>query len=105
MANYQYSVADVIGIQTQGNQAYFADRPDCMIEVLQNWLADAPNLGCSIDVAGGTKNTQDMDCHGAEAPRNDGDSVSSLRAERGNPGSPAVLDCHVAALLAMTANL
>jgi len=65
MANYQYSVADVIGIQTQGNQAYFADRPDCKIEVLQNWLADAPNLGCSIDVAGGTKNTQDMDCHGA----------------------------------------
>lgn len=53
VANYQYSVADVIGIQTQGNQAYFADKPDCKIEVLQNWLADAPNVGCSIDVAGG----------------------------------------------------
>ena len=53
IANYQYSVADVIGIQTQGNQAYFADRPNSCIEVLQNWLADAPNVGCSIDVAGG----------------------------------------------------
>lgn len=50
VANYQYSVADVIGIQTQGNQAYFADRPNSRIEVLQNWLADAPNVGCSIDV-------------------------------------------------------
>ena len=53
VANYQYSVADVIGIQTLGNQEYFADRPNSRIEVLQNWLADAPNLGCSIDVAGG----------------------------------------------------
>lgn len=53
VANYQYSVADVIGIQTQGNQSYFADRPNSRIEVLQNWLADATNVGCSIDVAGG----------------------------------------------------
>ncbi len=52
VANYQYSVADVIGIQTQGNQAYFVDRPDCKIEVLQNWLADAPNVGCSVAVSG-----------------------------------------------------
>jgi uncharacterized SAM-binding protein YcdF (DUF218 family) len=44
-------VADVIGIQTQGNQVYLADRPNWKIEVLQNWLTDAPNLGCSIDVA------------------------------------------------------
>jgi glycosyltransferase involved in cell wall biosynthesis len=53
IANYQYSVADVIGIQTQGNQVYFADRPNTQVEVLQNWLAEAPNVGCSIDVAGG----------------------------------------------------
>jgi glycosyltransferase involved in cell wall biosynthesis len=53
VANYQYSVADVIGIQTQGNQSYFADRPSSRIEVLQNWLADATNVGCSIDVASG----------------------------------------------------
>jgi glycosyltransferase involved in cell wall biosynthesis len=53
VANYQYSVADVIGIQTQGNQSYFADRPNSRIEVLQNWLADATNVGCSIDVTRG----------------------------------------------------
>jgi len=53
MASYQYSLADVIGIQTQGNQAYFTDRPNSRIEVLHNWLADAPNVGCSIDVSGG----------------------------------------------------
>lgn len=53
VANYQYSVADVIGIQTHGNQAYFADRSNSRVEVLQNWLADAPNVGCSIDVPGG----------------------------------------------------
>ena len=51
IANYQYSVADVIGIQAQGNQIYFRDRKDCQIEVLQNWLTDAPNVGCSISVA------------------------------------------------------
>lgn len=53
VANYQYSVADVIGIQTQGNKAYFSDRPNSCIEVLQNWLADAPNVGCSISIASG----------------------------------------------------
>jgi glycosyltransferase involved in cell wall biosynthesis len=51
IANYQYSVADVIGIQAQGNQIYFSDRKDCQIEVLQNWLTDAQNVGCSISVA------------------------------------------------------
>ena len=51
IANYQYSVADLIGIQTQGNEVYFRDRKDCHIEVLQNWLTDAPNMGCSISVA------------------------------------------------------
>lgn len=51
IANYQYSVADVIGIQAQGNEIYFRDRKDCHIEVLQNWLTDAPNMGCSISVA------------------------------------------------------
>lgn len=52
IANYQYSVADVIGIQTKGNQVYFSDRPNSRIEILQNWLTDAPNVGCSINVAG-----------------------------------------------------
>ncbi|VVD82703.1 glycosyltransferase WbuB [Pandoraea communis] len=41
VARYQYSVADVIGVQTSGNLAYF-DRwkrvPGRRLEVLQNWL-------------------------------------------------------------------
>jgi glycosyltransferase involved in cell wall biosynthesis len=51
VANYQYSVADVIGIQAQGNQVHLRDRKDCQIEVLQNWLMDAPNIGCSVSLA------------------------------------------------------
>ena len=53
VANYQYAVADVIGIQSPGNQAYFAGAQGAKTEVLQNWLADAPDLGCSVSVAGG----------------------------------------------------
>jgi glycosyltransferase involved in cell wall biosynthesis len=51
---YQYSVADVIGVQTPGNQAYFEARdlhPSRRIDVLQNWLAAAPEIGCSISIA------------------------------------------------------
>jgi len=51
---YQYSVADVIGIQTPANLPYFKDwitQPNHRVEVLQNWLADAPIIGCSISVA------------------------------------------------------
>ena len=53
---YQYSVADVIGVQTQGNAPYFADwvkQFGRRVEVLQNWLAEAPDAGCSISVADG----------------------------------------------------
>jgi glycosyltransferase involved in cell wall biosynthesis len=53
VANFQYSVADVIGVQTPGNLAYFrsADGKSRQhLEVLHNWLAEAPNAGCSIDV-------------------------------------------------------
>lgn len=53
IANYQYSVADVIGAQTPGNLAYFnewANQADRRVEVLQNWLAHAPETGCSIKV-------------------------------------------------------
>lgn len=53
VANYQYAVADVIGIQTPGNQVYFADwikRAGRRLEVLQNWLADGPATACSISV-------------------------------------------------------
>jgi glycosyltransferase involved in cell wall biosynthesis len=53
---YQYSVANVIGVQTQGNSAYFdawAKQDGRRVEVLQNWLADAPDVGSSVSVADG----------------------------------------------------
>jgi glycosyltransferase involved in cell wall biosynthesis len=52
--DFQYSVADVIGVQTPANVAYFdswKSQHNGRVEVLQNWLADAPNVGCSISVA------------------------------------------------------
>lgn len=54
VANYQYSVADVIGIQTPGNAVYFESwkrGSDRALEVLQNWLSDAPVGSCSIDLS------------------------------------------------------
>lgn len=55
VANYQYAQADVIGIQTPGNATYFTHwlqkNPQARIEVLHNWLSDAPKIGCSIQVA------------------------------------------------------
>lgn len=54
VADYQYSVADVIGVQTSGNLHYFdswGSKLGRRVEVLQNWLADAPNVGCSISLA------------------------------------------------------
>lgn len=53
---YQYSVANVIGVQTPANLPYFdvwSSTPGRSVEVLQNWLADAPDVGCSISVADG----------------------------------------------------
>ena len=53
VANFQYSVADVIGVQTKGNLAFFTDwkqRSQGRIEVLQNWLTHKPKTECSIDV-------------------------------------------------------
>lgn len=50
---WQYSVADVIGVQSHSNMAYLADwakQPGRRLEVLQNWLAPAANVGCSIAV-------------------------------------------------------
>jgi glycosyltransferase involved in cell wall biosynthesis len=54
--HYQYSVADVIGVQTSANLSYFdhwVKRDRRRIEVLQNWLADAPDVGSDIVVADG----------------------------------------------------
>lgn len=53
---YQYSVANIIGVQTPANQPYFdawSSGEGRRVEVLQNWLADAPDVGCSISVAKG----------------------------------------------------
>lgn len=47
MESYQYSVADTIGVQTQGNLTYFFNKfkltSQQKIEVLQNWLG---KIGC-----------------------------------------------------------
>lgn len=54
--SYQYSVANVIGVQTQANVSYFdywAKQKDCRVEVLQNWLSDEQDAGCSISVTHG----------------------------------------------------
>jgi glycosyltransferase involved in cell wall biosynthesis len=54
VAHYQYSVADTIGVQTPGNLAYFADwanKSGRTVEVLQNWLSEAPHTDCSIRVS------------------------------------------------------
>lgn len=53
---YQYSVADVIGVQTSANLPYFdhwTKQHGWRVEVLQNWLADAPDVGSSISVVDG----------------------------------------------------
>lgn len=50
---WQYSVADVIGVQSHANMGYlsaWAKQPGRKLEVLQNWLAPAANVGCSIAV-------------------------------------------------------
>lgn len=53
VARYQYSVADVIGVQTPGNQRYFnrwKGRPGRVLEVLQNWLDKPSQMRCSIRI-------------------------------------------------------
>lgn len=53
VARYQYSVADVIGVQTPGNLGYFErwrEQPGRKLEVLQNWLDNPVRMRCSIRV-------------------------------------------------------
>lgn len=53
VANYQYSQADVIGVQTSGNLRYFSNwsrRGRRRVEVLHNWLAQSADIGCRIAV-------------------------------------------------------
>ena len=50
VAQYQYTVADVIGVQTPSNLSYFDTwrfGSERKVEVLHNWLADTPNIGCN----------------------------------------------------------
>ena len=51
IAAYQYSLADVIGVQTYGNKHYFVkwvQRRGRVIEVLQNWASDRVPAPCPI---------------------------------------------------------
>ncbi len=53
VARYQYSVADVIGVQTLGNHRYFESwlaHPGRHLEVLKNWLDKPAHVRCSIRV-------------------------------------------------------
>lgn len=53
IARYQYSVADVIGVQTPGNLAYFEHwqkSTNQQLEVLKNWLDQPTQKHCSIRV-------------------------------------------------------
>ena len=53
VARYQYSVADVIGVQTPGNREYFDQWQQLSgrkLEVLQNWLDKPAQTYCTIRV-------------------------------------------------------
>ena len=53
VAHYQYSVANVIGVQAPGNRRYFEPwlaQPGRELEVLQNWLGIPTQSRCSIRV-------------------------------------------------------
>ncbi|OYU00730.1 MAG: glycosyltransferase WbuB [Sphingomonadaceae bacterium PASS1] len=54
VARFQYSVADVIGVQSPGNlpflQSAEAGRHFASIEVLHNWLGSPTSNPCSIDI-------------------------------------------------------
>lgn len=53
VARYQYSVADVIGIQAPGNKKYFKEwieKPNRRLEVLHNWLGKPARDRCEIRV-------------------------------------------------------
>jgi glycosyltransferase involved in cell wall biosynthesis len=55
IANYQYRSADIIGVQTHGNLAFFAPSAiptlTAKLEVLHNWLAVELDIGCRIDIS------------------------------------------------------
>ena len=51
IARYQYSLADIIGVQSPGNLSYFsnwAKKNGRQLETLQNWLSDITDTKCSL---------------------------------------------------------
>ena len=53
IAKFQYSLADVIGVQTNGNLKYFENnklQPKSKIEVLPNWLGNPVHSHCPIRI-------------------------------------------------------
>lgn len=54
IAQYQYSIADFIGVQSPGNKVYFrkwAHNPGRYLQVLNNWLRESSKIECSIRIA------------------------------------------------------
>lgn len=51
VAQYQYFVADTIGVQSPGNLSYFENIKSKRIEVLHNWLDDDNFQSCSINLS------------------------------------------------------
>jgi glycosyltransferase involved in cell wall biosynthesis len=53
IANFQYEMADTIGVQTPSNLTYLAGGSKVTsqrLEVLQNWQSPLPNIGSSISI-------------------------------------------------------
>jgi glycosyltransferase involved in cell wall biosynthesis len=53
VANYQYSIADIIGVQTSGNKKYFEKwqkKNGKTLSILENWLIDPDYKACSIEI-------------------------------------------------------
>ncbi|MDA9124169.1 glycosyltransferase family 4 protein [Gammaproteobacteria bacterium] len=53
VANYQYSIADIIGVQTPGNKIYFEKwqkKNGKTLSILDNWLIDPDYKVCSIEI-------------------------------------------------------
>jgi glycosyltransferase involved in cell wall biosynthesis len=54
IANFQYAIADTIGVQTPSNLKYltqWSETPARRLEVLQNWQTPLPNVGSSISIS------------------------------------------------------
>lgn len=53
VARYQYSVADIVGVQSPSNKAYFSHwhkKNGKNLEVLSNWLGNSEKFDCSLRI-------------------------------------------------------